>query len=162
MALDPAAALAAIGRDVGAPLGLEPAAAAEGVVRVAVANMSRAIRAVSTERGFDLGAFALVAYGGAGPLHANALGRLMNSWPVIIPPGPGVLCAYGDASTRMRDEASRTYIRQFHETTAKEVARIFARLGKQASKALDKEGIPKRDQTTTYQVDIRYHGHDRI
>ena len=91
-------------------------------------------------------------------MHANALGKLMNSWPVIIPPGPGVLCAYGDATTRVRDEASRTFIRRFSETSAKEVAKIFRTLANNASKALDNEGIPKADQSASYQVDIRYHG----
>jgi N-methylhydantoinase A len=77
---------------------------------------------------------------------------------VIIPPGPGVLCAYGDATTRVRDDASRTFIRRFSETTDKEVAKIFRDLAKQASKALDNEGISKSEQTASYQVDIRYHG----
>jgi N-methylhydantoinase A len=69
-----------------------------------------------------------------------------------------VLCAYGDATTRVRDEASRTFIRRFNETTSKEVAKIFRALAGDASKALDNEGIPKADQSASYQVDIRYHG----
>ncbi len=145
-------------KTISGSLGLTPKETAAGIIDIVNENMYGALRLVSVEKGYDPRDFALIGFGGAGPLHANALGRLMNSWPVIIPPGPGVLCAYGDATTRMRDEASRTYIRQFHETTAKQVAGIFAKLGKQASRALDKEGIPKKDQTTTYQVDIRYHG----
>ncbi len=145
-------------KTISGSLGLSPKETAAGIIDIVNENMYGALRLVSVEKGYDPRDFALIGFGGAGPLHANALGRLMNSWPVIIPPGPGVLCAYGDASTRVRDEASRTYIRQFHETTAKEVTRIFTRLGTQASKVLDKEGIPKKDQTTTYQVDIRYHG----
>ena len=62
--------------------------------------MFGALRLVSVQQGFDPRDFALVAFGGAGPLHANALGRLIGSWPVIIPPSPGVLCAYGDATTQ--------------------------------------------------------------
>jgi N-methylhydantoinase A len=120
--------------------------------------MYGALRLVSVEKGYDPRDFALMAFGGAGPLHANALGKLMNSWPVIIPPGPGVLCAYGDATTRVRDEASRTYIRRFSETSAKEVSRIFSKLAKQAAKTLDSEGVARKDQETNFQVDIRYHG----
>ncbi len=132
--------------------------AAAGIIDIVNENMYGALRLVSVEKGYDPRDFALIAFGGAGPLHANALGKLMNSWPVIIPPGPGVLCAYGDATTRVRDEASRTFIRRFSETNAKEVAKIFRSLASNASKALDNEGIPKADQSASYQVDIRYHG----
>lgn len=132
--------------------------AAAGIIDIVNENMYGALRLVSVEKGYDPRDFALIAFGGAGPLHANAIGKLMNSWPVIIPPGPGVLCAYGDATTRVRDEASRTFIRTFSETTVKEVAKIFRGLANDASKALDHEGIPKAEQSASYQVDIRYHG----
>jgi N-methylhydantoinase A len=82
----------------------------------------------------------------------------MNSWPVIIPPGPGVLCAYGDATTRARDEASRTFIRRFPQTTSKEIIGIYKRLAAQATKTLTAEGVAKSDQTVSYEADIRYHG----
>jgi N-methylhydantoinase A len=113
---------------------------------------------VSVEQGHDPREFALIAFGGAGPLHANALGRLMGSWPVIIPPGPGVLCAYGDAATRIRDEASRTFIRRFPDTSADELKLILQELGEQASAMLDSENIPRSEQSLNYQVDVRYHG----
>jgi N-methylhydantoinase A len=132
--------------------------AASGIIDIVNENMYGALRLVSVEKGYDARDFALIAFGGAGPLHANALGKLMGSWPVIIPPGPGVLCAYGDATTRVRDEASRTFIRRFSETTGKEVSKIFRSLASDASKTLDSEGIPKADQSASYQVDIRYHG----
>ena len=70
--------------------------------------MFGALRLVSVQQGFDPRDFALVAFGGAGPLHANALGRLTGAWPVIVPPSPGVLCALGDATTSLRDESART------------------------------------------------------
>ena len=91
-------------------------------------------------------------------MHANALGKLTNSWPVIIPPGPGVLCAYGDVTTAIQDEASMSFIRRFSDTNKKEVVQIFTDLEKKASKTLDAEGVAKKNRTTTYQVDIRYHG----
>ena len=80
--------------------------AAEGIIRIVNESMFGALRLVSVEQGFDPRDFALVGFGGAGPLHANALGILSNSFPVIIPPGPGVLCAYGDATTQIQDESS--------------------------------------------------------
>jgi N-methylhydantoinase A len=145
-------------KSVGDALGLSTKRAAAGIIDIVNENMYGALRLVSVEKGYDPRDFALIGFGGAGPLHANALGKLTNSWPVIIPPGPGVLCAYGDATTRVRDEASRTFIRPFSRTSAKEVVKIFNQLANQASKALSQEGIPVKDQTYTYQVDIRYHG----
>ena len=132
--------------------------AAAGIIDIVNENMYGALRLVSVEKGYDPRDFALIAFGGAGPLHANALGKLSSSWPVIIPPGPGVLCAQGDATTSVRDEASRTFIRSFSQTSTKEVTKIFRQLAAEASKALDQEGIPRNEQSATYQVDIRYHG----
>ena len=63
--------------------------AAEGIVNIVNENMCGALRLVSVEQGYDPRDFALIAFGGAGPLHANALAKLINSWPVIVPPGPG-------------------------------------------------------------------------
>jgi N-methylhydantoinase A len=110
------------------------------------------------EQGYDPRDYALIAFGGAGPLHANALARLLGSWPAIIPPGPGVLCALGDATTAIRDERARTFVRKFAETDAKEVTRILKELAAEASKELQKERVPAADVRTTYQVDVRYHG----
>ena len=117
MQLDGAAAAKAV-QKVADALGLDLETAAAGIIDIVNENMFGALRLVSIEQGYDPRDFALIAFGGAGPLHANALGRLMGSWPVIIPPGPGVLCASGDATTRVRDEASRTFIRRFSDTTA--------------------------------------------
>ncbi len=132
--------------------------AAEGIVNIVNENMFGALRLVSIEQGYDPRDFALIAFGGAGPLHANALGRLMGSWPVIIPPAPGVLCAYGDATTRVRDEASRTFIRRFDETSDQEVLSMFDELSETAKRTLVAEGVPAAEQETILQMDIRYRG----
>ena len=157
MELDRKAAERAVAR-VAEAMGLPLKAAAEGIVNIVNENMFGALRLVSVEQGFDPRDFALVGFGGAGPLHANALGKLMNSWPVIIPPGPGVLCAYGDATTRVRNEASRTFVRRFSETSDAEVTGILEELAGQAATALDAEGVPRAEQTTLYQIDLRYAG----
>ncbi|WP_371779796.1 hydantoinase/oxoprolinase family protein [Streptosporangium subroseum] len=133
-------------------------AAAQGIVDIVNENMFGALRLVSVQQGFDPRDFALVAFGGAGPLHANALGRLTGSWPVIIPPSPGVLCAYGDATTSLRDEAARTHIRRFSRLTDAELADLLAELAETAAATLEAEGIDRAAQTVTYQVDVRYHG----
>ena len=157
MALDRDKAVQAI-QKIADGLGLPLKRAAQGVIDIVNENMFGALRLVSVEQGFDPRDFALVAFGGAGPMHANALGKLINSWPVIVPPSPGVLCAYGDATTRLRDEASMTFIRMFKDTSNPEVRRILQDLQKNAAKALDAENVPRSDQTAHFQVDVRYHG----
>ena len=133
-------------------------AAAAGIVDIVNENMFGALRLVSVQQGFDPRDFALVAFGGAGPLHANALGRLTGAWPVIIPPSPGVLCAYGDATTSLRDESVRTLIRAFNEMTDASLREILAELAATARASLTAEGIAESDQQITYAADLRYHG----
>ncbi len=145
-------------KPVAEALGVSVKRAAAGIIDIVNENMYGALRLVSVEQGFDPRDFALIGFGGAGPLHANALGKLMNSWPVIIPPGPGVLCAYGDATTRVRDEASRTFIRRFASISPSELTKIYQQLANKALKTLEKEGVPKAYRSVTYQADIRYSG----
>jgi len=135
-----------------------PEDAAQGIIDIVNENMLGALRLVSVQQGFDPRDFALVAFGGAGPLHANALGVLTGSWPVIIPPSPGVLCAYGDATTNLRNEAARTVIRQFSETSDDELKGMLEELGQSAKSLLTKEGVPEADQVVTYSADLRYFG----
>ncbi|MEE1554983.1 MAG: hydantoinase/oxoprolinase family protein, partial [Alphaproteobacteria bacterium] len=157
MQLDYAASEHAMGK-VAQAMGLGIKETAEGIVNIVNENMFGALRLVSVEQGYDPRDFALVGFGGAGPLHANALGKLMGSWPVMIPPGPGVLCAYGDATTRVRDEASRTFVRKFEDTSDGEVRGILEELAETAAGTLDHEGVPRADQTTLYQIDLRFAG----
>ena len=145
-------------KPVAKALGISVKRAAAGIIDIVNENMYGALRLVSVEQGFDPRDFALIGFGGAGPLHANALGRLMNSWPVIIPPGPGVLCAYGDATTRVRDEASRTYIRRFADTTTADLAKIYEELAAKALKTLAQQGVPDKECSVSCQADIRYQG----
>jgi N-methylhydantoinase A len=132
--------------------------AALGIYNIVNENMVGALRLVSVEQGYDPRDYALIAFGGAGPLHANALSRLLGAWPAIIPPGPGVLCALGDATTAVRDERARTYVRKFSDTNPKELVKILKDLAAEAAKSLQREGVPKAEITTAYQVDLRYHG----
>ena len=108
---------------IAAPLGLSLLDAAQGIYQIVNENMVGALRLVSVEQGYDPRDYALIAFGGAGPLHANALSRLIGSWPAIIPPGPGVLCALGDATTAVRDERARTFVRKFSATSAADSSR---------------------------------------
>jgi N-methylhydantoinase A len=157
MKLDRSAARGAV-QKVADALGLGLMEAASGIIEVVNEHMFGALRLVSVEQGYDPREFALIAFGGAGPLHANALGRLLNCWPVIIPPNPGVLCAYGEATTRPVNEAARTFIRRFSDSSADEIRRVLLELGEDAADALDADGVPRGEQRTSYQLDVRYHG----
>jgi len=132
--------------------------AAEGIVKIVNESMLGALRLVSVEQGYDPRDFALVGFGGAGPLHANALGILTGSWPVIIPPGPGVLCAYGDATTRIRDEASRTYVARVDSISADELIGALEELRARAAASFEVDGITADQQEVSYQADFRYSG----
>lgn len=139
-------------------MGVSLQEAAEGIVRIANEHMFGALRLISVEQGYDPRDFALCGFGGAGPLHANALGILMNAWPVIIPPGPGVLCAYGDATTRVKDEASRSLVRRVSELGDDEVRQILEQLGDGVRTSLAAQGVSADQQQLTYQADVRYQG----
>jgi N-methylhydantoinase A len=132
--------------------------AAEGIIKIVNESMFGALRLVSVEQGFDPRDFALVAFGGAGPLHGNAMGILTDSWPVIIPPGPGVLCAYGDATTAVQDEASRTYVSKADDLTPGQLKADLEVLRNRAAVSLDADGIPRDRQEVVYQADVRYAG----
>ena len=145
-------------KKVGDALGKNVKDAALGIYDIVNENMVGALRLVSVEQGHDPRDYALIAFGGAGPLHANALSRLLGSWPSIIPPGPGVLCALGDATTAVRDESARTFIRKFSDTSAGEVYKILSALADDAAGALEREKVARAQMRIGYQVDVRYHG----
>jgi N-methylhydantoinase A len=133
-------------------------AAAEGIIKIVNESMLGALRLVSVEQGYDPRDFALVGFGGAGPLHANSLGVLSGSWPVIVPPGPGVLCAYGDATTRIQDEASQTYVARIDDLSVDELIQQLEALRVRAGQSFEADGIPADQQEVNYQADIRYAG----
>ena len=132
--------------------------AAEGIIKVANEAMFGALRLVSVEQGYDPRDFSLVGFGGAGPLHANAMGVLTQAWPVIIPPGPGVLCAYGDATTQVQDEATRTYIRRAENVDKDGLIADLLELQVRAGESLIADGIPASDHEVSFQADLRYVG----
>jgi N-methylhydantoinase A len=157
MELDVEAARAAV-QKVADAMGLDSLEqAAEGILAIVNENMAGALRLVSVQRGHDPRDFALVAYGGAGPLHANALAKLMGSFPVIVPPAPGLLCAIGDLVADFRDEFAQTYIRLVSEASGDEVAEILEALGGHAKDWLTGEGIAEDSQRIAYTADMRYH-----
>jgi N-methylhydantoinase A len=145
-------------------LGLSLHEAAEGIVKIVNEKMFGAVRLVSVEKGYDPRNFSLMAFGGAGPLHANALGALTQSWPVIIPPGPGILCAYGDATTRLRNEASKSIIVNMSNADHDKLLFEFTALETTASDGLlssdsnETSGLNKDHLQTKHEIDVRYSG----
>jgi N-methylhydantoinase A len=157
MVIDKAAAEKAV-QKIADGIGIGLMEAAEGIIKIVNESMFGALRLVSVEQGFDPRDFALVGFGGAGPLHANALGMLSNSFPVIIPPGPGVLCAYGDATTQIQDEASRSYLAMAQDITTEKFLGDLKDLKDKASQSLIKDGVSDSNLEVTYQADVRYAG----
>jgi N-methylhydantoinase A len=139
-------------------LGIGLLEAARGIIDIVNENMFGALRMISVQQGYDPRHFALMGFGGAGPLHVNAVARLMGSWPAISPVSPGVLCALGDATTRMRTETARSFSRRFSDTSEAEVSAIFERMATHTRAELRAEGIPDSDITSLFEIDVRYEG----
>ena len=155
MSIDPELSWAAIRERVAQPLGLTIEDAAAGIVEVADNNMAGAMRIVSVGRGLDPKNFALVAFGGAGPLHACSLASLLGMDSIIIPPTPGVLSTYGLLFTDLRNDYVQTYVNS-GEPSISDLASIYERLEKQAVDWLRREAVPESSQQITRTADLRY------
>ena len=132
--------------------------AARGIIDIVNENMFGALRMISVQQGYDPRDFAIMGFGGAGPLHMNAVARLMGSWPAVSPVSPGVLCALGDATTRMRTETSRSFSKRASATSDAEIRTMLADMGTQVSAALQADGVPSNEVEVQFQIDVRYHG----
>ncbi|WP_380779834.1 hydantoinase/oxoprolinase family protein [Sphingomonas sp. R86520] len=139
-------------------LGIGLMQAARGIIDIVNENMFGALRMISVQQGYDPRHFALMGFGGAGPLHVNAVARLMGSWPAVSPVSPGVLCALGDATTQMRTETARSFSRRFSETDEAEVQSILNEMAAQTRAELAAEGIADSDITSLFEIDVRYEG----
>ena len=139
-------------------LGIDLMAAARGIIDIVNENMFGALRMISVQQGYDPRHFALMGFGGAGPLHVNAVARLMGSWPAISPVSPGVLCALGDATTQMRTETARSFSRLASATNAEELIAILDEMAAQTRAELISDGVPESDITSEFEVDVRYVG----
>lgn len=139
-------------------LGIGLMEAARGIIDIVNENMFGALRMISVQQGYDPRAFAVMGFGGAGPLHVNAVARLMGSWPAISPVSPGVLCALGDATTRMRTETARSFSKRFDETAEADVVALLEEMAGQTRAELTAEGIAPEDVTVQFELDVRYEG----
>ena len=139
-------------------LGIGLMAAARGIIDIVNETMFGALRMISVQQGYDPRNFALMGFGGAGPLHVNAVARLMGSYPAVSPVSPGVLCALGDATTRMRTETARSLSKRASATSTAEVAALLAEMDKAVRAELVADGIAASDIGTSFEIDVRYAG----
>ena len=131
---------------------------AQGILSVVTANMARAIRVISVQRGHDPRNYTLMAFGGAGPLHAARLARELDMRRVLVPANPGILCAMGLLLTDLRADFSVTRLLPAKDEASAALAEGFAALAVQAERWFEQEGIAPAERRLTRTVDMRYHG----
>ncbi len=141
---------------LGARIGLDPEQAAQGILDIANETMLGALRVVTVQRGLDPREFGIVAFGGAGPLHANAIAALLGCYPVIIPTRPGVFSALGFIQSEFRNEFTQTLIRAARALDPAEIWRTLDALSARATAWLDAELIPQADRRLSAVIEMRY------
>ncbi len=159
MTLDRAAAERAV-ETLAAELGLQTAELAEGICDVVNAKMAQAIRTLTVEKGIAPGDFALVACGGAGPMHAAFLARELGIAETIVPRFPGAFSAWGMLETEVRRDASRTFFSPLDEVDADALARELHELDAEGAAALGAEGIEGDAGRVLHALDLRYIGQE--
>jgi N-methylhydantoinase A len=158
MSLHPDLARQAIADHVATPLGLGVEEAAEGVVRVVNAAMIKGIRVVSVARGYDPRDFCLMAFGGAGPLHAAELAEELGIPTVLVPIAPGLTSSLGLLLAERRHDYVRTLLRRGDEIAPAEIGSVFATMETEALGQMRREGVESRDVTLVRTADMRYRG----
>jgi len=160
MRLDLAAARAAIESKIAKPLGVSVEAAALGIIKIAIAEMSLAVQSVSVGRGHDPRDFAMVAFGGAGPLHAAEIARELNIPRLIIPRVPGHFSALGMLLSDLRHDFVRTYYKPLAECDFAALGAIFAEMENEARALLRSEGMSEDRISMQLTLDMRYAGQE--
>lgn len=155
--LDREGAKAAV-QTVADALGVSLMEAARGIIDIVNENMFGALRMISVQQGYDPREFAVMGFGGAGPLHVNAVAKLMGSWPAVSPVSPGVLCALGDATTRMRTETARSFSKLAKDTSVDDLVQVLREMATQTREELLADGVAEDQITAEFEVDIRYAG----
>jgi N-methylhydantoinase A len=160
MKLDTAAAERALQVHVAGPQGMTPTAAANGILRIASTAMSYAVKGVTTERGLDVGDFALVAYGGAGPLHATAIARELGIRRVIIPRAPGVFSAFGMLFSDLRYDYVRSWFERLEKASFDDMERIYGEIEGQGRAAIAAASVKPQAIVIARAADMRYVGQE--
>jgi N-methylhydantoinase A len=157
MSIDAEAAREAIEAPAKA-LGMDIMDVARGIISVVVANMVRAVRVISVQRGYDPRRFTLVGFGGAGPLHAGWIARELNIENILVPERPGIACAFGILTTDMRSDFTRTRITAPAPENLDKINDILSGLEVQAQQWLSAEKLPVDKRKIRRTVDMRYVG----
>jgi N-methylhydantoinase A len=158
MQLDAARSRAAIDAQVARPLGMSIDEAADGVVRIIDVKMQEAIKAISTMRGHDLRDFVLLAFGGAGPLHASRIARDLGMAGVLVPLYPGVFSAIGLMMSDVKHDYVQSRTAPLADLTCDAVEAMFARLAEEALMDLKRDGFPDARIRLDRALDMRYAG----
>ena len=154
--IDSAAAERAIAADVGEKLGLSVVEAAARIVEVVNSNMAQALRIVSVERGHDPQEFSLIAFGGAGPVHAAALAAELQIPEVIIPPAPGAFSALGLVASDLKRDFSRTLYADLDSVDPGRIADVLAGMHAEGLRFLDTANVPQPRRALLRLADVRY------
>jgi N-methylhydantoinase A len=147
----------AIETRIAEPLGLSVEDAAEGILRVSNANMVDAARLITVERGRDPRDYALMAFGGAGPVHAAHCASELDIPYVVVPRNPGLASAFGQLRVEIRDDYQRPILRRHSDVTAELLERSFAAMEEQARETLTREGLSAEEISLERSVDLKYY-----
>ena len=148
----------AILKEISGKIQLELTEAASGIIKIVNAAMAKILRIVSVERGYDPRDFALMCFGGAGPMHGCALAEELRTTKIIIPPNPGLFSAYGLLAADFRNNFAKAIMKPIDEVDVKKGEAVFQKLEIQGAKLLEKQRVPKTNMQFIRQMDLRYFG----
>ena len=160
MKLNVEAAEYAISEKIGKPLGMTTIEAAQGILRIAVTAMSHAVKAVTTERGLDAGDFSMVAYGGAGPLHACSIAREMGIRDIVIPRSPGHFSAFGMLFSDLRYDYVRSCFIRLTDADFDYIERSYKELENEGTAEIKKVSAAPEKVIIMRAADMRYVGQE--
>ncbi|MDP6843275.1 MAG: hydantoinase/oxoprolinase family protein, partial [Rhodospirillales bacterium] len=160
MKLDLGAAERAIKERIADPLGMDVIAAADGILKIAATAMSYAVKAVSTERGLDAASFAMVAFGGAGPLHASDVAREIGMGRIIVPQAPGHFSAFGMLFSDLRYDYVRTHPMRLADADFANIEPIYAEMEDAGRAAILRTSVNAGERTVQRAADMRYVGQE--
>jgi N-methylhydantoinase A len=160
MVLDAARAKRALEERIAQPLGLDLMAAADGILRIAVTKMSHMVRWVTTERGLDVGQFSLVAYGGAGPLHAAMLARELRIARVVVPAAPGHFSACGMLVADLRRDFVNTWFMPLADASFADMESLYGEMEARGRQAVAQSRVAIAGVSVQRSADMRYVGQE--
>jgi N-methylhydantoinase A len=160
--LDVALAHRAIEKEIARPLRLSVHEAAAAIVTVANSRMAANVRKLTVEKGFDPRGFVLLAFGGAGPLHAAGIAREVGISRVLVPYYPGITCAIGAIMADVKHDAVQTIARPLESVKSEEVQGVFEEQIKHGTKVLDESGVKLSERRFVCQAELAYEGQTHV